>query len=251
MEYTIKQLADLAGVSTRTLRYYDQIDLLKPKYNSKNNYRIYDENQVNQLQQILFYKALEFPLAKIQQLMCDDDYSELSALKEQQKLLLMKQQDISSLLTTIDRTIKDKQGELIMTDNEKFEAFKNAKLKQNEEEFGTEIREKYGEDTIEKSNRKFMNLSENDIQKMQEIEDDMFDNLNKINADNLDSVAAKTVYEDHKKWLSYSWPNYTPEAHRGLVDMYLADNRFAKYYDDKAGREVVQLLHDVVYHYTK
>lgn len=251
MEYTIKQLADIAGVSTRTLRYYDQIDLLKPNYNSRNNYRIYTENQVNQLQRILFYKALEFPLAKIQLLMQDDSYSELSALKEQQELLQLKKQDIDSLLTTIDKTIRDKQGELAMSDTEKFAAFKNAKLKQNEDEFGTEIREKYGEETIEKSNKKFMNLSEEDVNKMQEIENDMFNNLALVKADDLDSVAAKTVYEDHKKWLSYSWPNYKTDAHRGLVDMYLADDRFAKYYNDRAGKQVVQLLHDVVYHYTK
>lgn len=251
MEYTIKQLADIAGISRRTLRYYDQIDLLKPKYNSRNNYRIYTENQVNQLQRILFYKALEFPLSKIQLLMKDDSYSELSALKEQQKLLLLKKQDIDSLLTTIDRTIKDRQGDLTMTDTEKFAAFKNAKLQENEDKFGSEIRQKYGDETIEKSNKKFMNLSQNDIKDMENLEKDMFANLELVNSDNLDSPEAKKVYEDHKNWLSYSWPNYNSEAHRGLVDMYLADDRFAKYYNDRAGKQVVQLLHDVVYHYTK
>ncbi|WP_125588465.1 MerR family transcriptional regulator [Companilactobacillus jidongensis] len=251
MEYTIKQLADIAGVSTRTLRYYDQIDLLKPNYNSRNNYRIYTEKQVNQLQRILFYKALEFPLVKIQNLMQDDSYSELSALQEQQELLRLKRQDIDSLLTTIDKTIKDKRGELTMTDTEKFAAFKNAQLNENEEKFGNEIREKYGEDEIENSNQKFMNLSEEDVKKMKTIEDDMFKNLALVKADDLDSEVARRVYEDHKDWLSYSWPNYSVEAHRGLVDMYLVDERFAKYYNDRAGKQVVQLLHDVVYHYTK
>ncbi|WP_125566747.1 MerR family transcriptional regulator [Companilactobacillus insicii] len=251
MEYTIKQLADIAGVSRRTLRYYDQIDLLKPKYNSRNNYRIYTENQVNQLQRILFYKALEFPLSKIQLLMKDDSYSELSALKEQQKLLLLKKQDIDSLLTTIDKTIKDRQGDLTMTDTEKFAAFKNAKLQENEDNFGSEIRQKYGDETIEKSNKKFMNLSQNDMKDMENLEKDMFANLELVNSDNLDSPEARKVYEDHKNWLSYSWPHYNSEAHRGLVDMYLADDRFSKYYNDRAGKQVVQLLHDVVYHYTK
>lgn len=251
MEYTIKQLADIAGISTRTLRYYDQIDLLKPNYNSKNNYRIYTENQLDQLQRILFYKALEFPLKKIQALMHDDSYSEISALKEQQQLLLLKKQDLDALLTTIDHTIKNKQGELKMTDKEKFEAFKNAKLKENEDKFGAEIREKYGEKEIAQSNRKFMNLSERDLQRMQAIEADLFDNLKKVNRDDLDSTFAQKVYQDHRDWLNYSWPSYSPQAHRGLVDMYLADERFAEYYNDRAGEPIIQLLRDVVYHYTE
>ncbi|WP_334329449.1 MerR family transcriptional regulator [Companilactobacillus sp. HBUAS59699] len=251
MEYTIKQLADIAGISTRTLRYYDQINLLKPKYNSRNNYRIYTEKEVNQLQRILFYKALEFPLAKIQMLMKDDRYSELSALKEQRQLLRLKKQDIESLLTTIDKTIQDKQGEITMSDTEKFAAFKKTKLQENEDNFGSEIREKYGEETVTKSNQKFLDLSEADVQKMQSLEVDMLANLKLVDANDLDSQAAEKAYRDHKEWLSYSWSKYDPEAHRGLVDMYLADPRFAKYYNDKAKRPIVQLLHDVVYHYTK
>lgn len=251
MEYTIKQFADLAGISTRTLRYYDQIDLLKPKYNSNNNYRIYGEKQVDRLQQILFYKALEFSLSDIQRLMNDDDYSELNALKEQQKLLLSKQNDLNSLLNTIDTTIKAKQEGIKMTDNKKFEAFKNTKLEENESEFGQEIRDKYGDDTVNQSNQKFANLTQNDMKKMQEIEEDMFSNLRKVDESDLDSPEARLVYEDHKKWLSYSWPDYKASAHRGLVDMYLADERFSKYYNDRANRPVVQLLRDVVYHYTK
>lgn len=251
MEYTIKQLADIAGISTRTLRYYDQINLLKPNYNSRNNYRIYTEKQVDQLQRILFYKALEFPLAKIQSLMKDDRYSELSALKEQRELLQLKKHDIDSLLTTIDKTIADKQGEIIMTDTEKFAAFKNAQITKNEAEFGSEVREKYGVEAVEKSNQKYLNLSEEDVKKMESLEVDLIDNLKAVKQVGLDSPAAKRAYQDHKEWLGYSWSDYSPKAHRGLVDMYLADPRFAKYYDDKAGEPVVQLLHDVVYHYTK
>ncbi|APX71543.1 MerR family transcriptional regulator [Companilactobacillus allii] len=251
MEYTIKQLADLAGVSTRTLRYYDQIDLLKPKYNSKNNYRIYGEKQIDRLQQILFYRALEFSLSKIKQLMNDDDYSELTALKEQQELLVLKQRNLDELLNTVNATIKAKQEKITMTDNDKFEAFKNIKIKENESEFGKEIRDKYGDDVVDESNHKFAGLRQVDIKKMKKIEEDMFVNLLKVDESDLDSVYAKLVYEDHKKWLSYSLPNYSASTHRGLVDMYITDKRFSDYYNNKANKPVVQLLRDVVYHYTK
>ena len=110
MKYTIKKLAELAGVSTRTLRYYDQIGLLKPSEVNENNYRIYDEKNVNKLQQILFYRALDFPLNRIQKLINDPNFSRLQALKEQQLLLKSKRDELESLLTNIDATIKDFQG---------------------------------------------------------------------------------------------------------------------------------------------
>ncbi len=65
MDYTIKKLAEIAGISTRTLRYYDEIGLLKPYKINDSNYRIYNEKNVNKLQQIMFYRSLDFPLEKI------------------------------------------------------------------------------------------------------------------------------------------------------------------------------------------
>jgi len=251
MKYTIKKLAELAGISTRTLRYYDQINLLNPSEVNENNYRIYDEKNVNKLQQIMFYRSLDFPLSKIKQLLDDPSFSRLQALTDQQKLLLAKQAEINTLLTSIDKTIKDYYGEIKMTDTEKFEAFKKERLSENETKYGSEIREKYGEKTIEKSNKQFANMSEQDFDKMQTTEKNLIKNLVELKQHpDLDSELAKAVYQEHKQWLEFAWPNYSPETHRGLVDMYLADERFAKYYDDKAKTPVVQLLRDVVYHYT-
>ncbi|MQS77242.1 MerR family transcriptional regulator, partial [Lactobacillus halodurans] len=94
MKYTIKKLAELAGVSTCTLRYYDQIGLLKPEEVNKSNYRIYDEKNVNKLQQIMFYRALGFSLKKNKQLMKDPNFSGIEALNEQRRLLLARQAQI-------------------------------------------------------------------------------------------------------------------------------------------------------------
>ena len=250
MEYTIKKLAQLADISTRTLRYYDQIGLLKPNKINKSNYRIYDEKNVNKLQQIMFYRSLDFSLAKIKQIMDDPNFSRLKALKEQQKLLLEKQIEINRLLTNIDLTIKTYDGEIKMTDTEKFKAFKK-QLAENETKFGAEIRSEYGDSAVKKSNEKFANLTENDYQEMQKLEHNLINDLVQLKRQpDLDSNLAEQVYQEHKQWLEYSWPNYTKVAHRGLVEMYLADERFSKYYDDKAKTPITQLLHDVVYRYT-
>ena len=251
MKYTIKKLAELAGVSTRTLRYYDQIGLLIPNEINKSNYRIYDEKNVNKLQQIMFYRSLDFSLQKIKQLMDDPNFSCLKALQEQQALLQAKQVEINNLLANISQTITDFQGEQKMTDTEKFAAFKQAQLEENETKFGKEIRQKYGSETIEKSNQKYGKLSEKDFAEMTSLEQKLISDLVDLKKNpELDSALAKEVYQTHKDWLSFTWPNYTKEAHRGLVDMYLVDERFAKYYNDQAKTDVVQLLHDVVHHYT-
>ena len=80
MEYTIKKLAGLSGVSTRTLRYYDEIGLLKPARVASNGYRIYGQAQVDLLQQILFYRALEVPLEEIRRMLSDSSFDRRRAL---------------------------------------------------------------------------------------------------------------------------------------------------------------------------
>lgn len=252
MKYTIKKLAELAQISTRTLRYYDNIGLLKPNEINKSNYRIYDEKNVNQLQQIMFYRSMDFPLQKIKQIMSDPEFSRLEALQEQQKLLQAKQAEINALLTNIEMTIKDYQGVITMKDNQKFTAFKQQKITENEQRYGSEIRQKYGSQTVESANQKFGNLTTEEYQTMQKIEQELIQNLVKLAADpDLDSELAQKIYQKHRQWLSYTWNDYSKKAHRGLVDMYVADERFSRYYDEKAQTKVAGLLRDVVYRYTK
>ncbi|WP_201307247.1 MerR family transcriptional regulator [Companilactobacillus farciminis] len=252
MKYTIKKLAEMTGITTRTLRYYDDINLLKPSEINENNYRIYDEKNINKLQQILFYRSLNFPLQEIKKIMDDPNFSRIDALKQQQRLLLKEQEKINTLLTNIDLTIKDYQGEIEMTDTEKFKAFKKTKISENEAKYGMEIRQKYGSKTIEQSNQKFSKLSEIEFQQMQSVEKTLIDDLVALKQHpDLDSQLAQKIYQEHKQWLEYTWPSYTKKAHRGLVDMYINDARFGDYYDKKANMPVVQLLHDVIYEYTK
>ncbi|MCT1902583.1 MerR family transcriptional regulator [Oceanobacillus sojae] len=252
MKYSIKQVADMSGISTRTLRYYDQIDLLKPAELSDSGYRIYGEEELSRLQQILLYRSLGMKLEQIQSVLDDPGFHTLTALEEHHRKLEAEKEKLNQLLATVRKTIQYTKGEITMTAEEKFEGFKKERLEENERLYGEEIREKYGKDTVEKSNKKFMDLSEADFQEMQRIEDALFSKLEHLaKTKDLDTPEAKEVYELHKKWLMYSWPNYSAEAHKGLVQMYLADERFAKYYNDRAGREVVSLLHDAVVKYAE
>src|SRR3990167_4504148 len=121
MAYTVKQLAKLSGVSTRTLRFYDEIGLLKPAYYGENKYRFYEEEQLLLLQQILFYRELDFSLQDIQAVLSNDAFDKISSLHTHKSLLEAKSQRMNNMLKTIDKTILHLRGELAMQVEEFFD----------------------------------------------------------------------------------------------------------------------------------
>lgn len=120
-----------------------------------------------------------------------------------------------------------------MSIKEEFEGFKKELVEKNEEKYGKEIREKYGDETVDASNAKMMNLTVEDYRRMQEVGAE-------INTILEEAVRAGEYPEDaigekvallHKEWLGFTWNFYSPQAHHGLVQMYTADERFKAYYD--------------------
>ena len=123
MAYTVKKLSELSGVTIRTLHFYEEIGLLKPAYHGSNGYRYYEEKELLQLQQILFFKELGFSLKQIQQVLGRDDFDQLSALYTHRKSLNREWEKIGLLLKTIDKTIKHMKGKKKMKDKEIFDGF--------------------------------------------------------------------------------------------------------------------------------
>ena len=105
MAYTINQLAKLSGVSTRTLRFYDEIGLLAPAFYGENHYRYYKEEQLLMLQQILFFRELGFPLNDIQRILSSDDFDKIESLKAHKSMLQSSLDRTATLIKTIDKTI--------------------------------------------------------------------------------------------------------------------------------------------------
>lgn len=120
--YLIKETAQLSGVSVRTLHHYDRIGLLSPQ-KADNGYRYYTDEDLGQLQQILFYKYLGFSLQQIKQLLQDEEIDHLDHLEEQLRRLEQEQERLSTLVTTIKKTIQEQKGLLTMTAKEKFAGF--------------------------------------------------------------------------------------------------------------------------------
>jgi DNA-binding transcriptional MerR regulator len=243
MEYTIGALAELAGVSRRTLRYYDQIGLLSPASVNSSGYRIYGEREVDLLQQILFFRAIDMPLDQIRTIVTDPDFDPVSVLESHRERLIEARVRMDDLISSIDRSLSHHKGEITMTDDQKFEALKRQKLEENEQRFGDEIRKQYGEVSVRKSNRQFMNLSSTDMAQMEETEKQMIELLIRAceTGDRSKSLTSE-IYRLHRSWLSYTWESYNADAHKNLARMYADDPRFASYYNDKAGVEITPIL---------
>src|SRR5476651_2657365 len=114
MAYTVKKLAKISGISIRTIRFYDEIGLLKPAYYGDNHYRYYEEEQILMLQQILFYRELNFSLNDIQRIISSDDFNKIDALMSHKKILTESLDRTSKLIKTIDQTIAHLRGKITM-----------------------------------------------------------------------------------------------------------------------------------------
>src|SRR5579871_1309631 len=120
MAYTVKKLAQISKISIRTLRFYDEIGLLKPAYYGGNHYRYYEEEQLLMLQQILFYRELGFPLNDILKIISSDDFNKIDALLSHRQALVESLDRTKNLIKTIDQTILHLRGKITMRDEELF-----------------------------------------------------------------------------------------------------------------------------------
>ncbi|MGM0898424.1 MAG: MerR family transcriptional regulator [Bacillota bacterium] len=248
--YTVQKLATLAGVSARTLRYYDSIGLLTPQKN-ESGYRLYGSAEIDRLQLILFYRELGFGLQDIAKLLDDPEFDETRALVEQRNQLLDKRRRLDLLITNVEKTISAKQGESSMNDHEKFEGFKQQMVEDNEALYGKEIREKYGDSEVERSNAKMLGMDKEQYEAFKELEQEILTKLGKaLDGGEPEGEEGQEVADLHRQWIEFTWPYYDPKAHAGLAEMYIADERFAAYYE-KAGSGAAEYLRNAIVSYTE
>lgn len=233
MEYTIKALAELAGVTPRTLRWYDRQGLLKPLRTTEAGYRIYGPREVDRLQDILFYRELGLELAAIRRILDDPAFDRQAALHSHLRKLEARRARLDGLILTVRRTIDEARGGTQMSDKEKFEAFKRRAVEANEARYGREIREKYGDETVDRANANVLALTEEEYGQWKALEEEIRTALARAvqAGETAAGAEGQRIAALHRRWLSYSWEAYTPQAHRGLGRLYTADPRFTAYYD--------------------
>lgn len=247
--YTVHELAQLSGVSVRTLHHYDQCGLLVPARRD-NGYRAYDGGDVRRLQLIMLYRACGMGLARIAELLDDPHISELDALELQLSTLQERRDHLDATISTVCRTIEALREETIMTDRERFEGLKREAIERNERTYGAEARKRWGDEAVDRANEALAALDEEAWNSMQALEEQIKLLLADAMADgDVTGAKARTLVAAHARWLQLHWgPGaYTPEAHRGLADGYLADERFQAYYDGACGAGATQFLHDAIH----
>ncbi|RCX12709.1 DNA-binding transcriptional MerR regulator [Anaerobacterium chartisolvens] len=249
MEYTVQKLGKIAGISTRTLRYYDEIDILKPARINSSGYRIYGKAEVDRLQQILFYRELGVSLEERKSIFAASSFDVLKALRGHRDRLLEKREQLDLLIENVNKTIAEREGGIKMSDTEKFEGFKKKLVDDNEKQYGKENREKYGNEAVKGSNDKLLNMTQEEFDRASALEKEVLDTLQEaFKTGKPEGELAQKAADLHRQWLSLYWDSYTKEAHAGVVQMYTSDERFKAYYDREPG--MTEFLKDAVLVYT-
>ena len=243
--YTVKQLSKLAGVSVRTLHYYDEIGLLKPSSLDDNGYRHYEEEAVLKLQQILFYREMDLSLDEIKGVVGHPDFDVLTALRSHKKALQGRVERLRHLIQTVDNTIDHLKGNESMNAKGLFEGFSE----EEQEKYALEAEQMYDPETVRASNRKWKEYlpakKERILAEGKAIYIDLKAAMPK-GAASADAQALAARWHEH---MQYFWsPN--DEQLLGLADGYNEDVRFRANFD-KMHPQLAEFMREAVKVYVK
>ena len=199
-----------------------------------NGYRRYGPAEVDRLQQVLLYREAEMPLADIKRLLDDPAFDAREALAGHLRELHARKERLDGLIASVEKTLASMEGDDPMKDEEKFEAFKQGLVDENEKKYGKEVRERWGDDAADASNAKVMGMSQEQFERTQALEQEIKDALVAAMATGDPAgEEAQRAANLHRRWLSAFWKDgtYSKAAHQGIAEMYVADDRFKAYYE--------------------
>ncbi|MBR6835439.1 MAG: MerR family transcriptional regulator [Oscillospiraceae bacterium] len=241
MKYQIKEFAKLTDVSVRTLHYYDATGLLKPAFvDEQNGYRFYDENSLARMQEILFYRELDFPLKDILKILSSPDYDRKKALEAQKELMILKKNRIEKLISALDDAVKGVKINMKVFDNSEFE--------EKREEYAREAKEKWGNtEAYSEFEKKTRSFSTDDIRSLAAGIDEVMDEFAECmkNGSAPDSAEAKGLVRKLQNYITETSYTCTDEILAGLGQMYTADERFRKNID-RHGEGTAQFISDAI-----
>ena len=248
MEYSIRDLAALSGVTTRTLRWYDRIGLLKPSRIAESGYRYYGPAEVDRLQEILYFRAIGVGLDAIKVCLEDPAYDRQTMLRTHLRTLEAERERVEKLIRSVQETLKAEERNEPMRDEKKFEAFKRKAVEEHEAKYGKEVREQYGNEEADRANQAVMDMTREQYQSQTELEEAIRRRLETaVGAGVLpDGEEGREIVRLHKRWLIGTGMPYEVNRHKGIAELYVADERFTAYYD-RAVSGCAQFLRDAVH----
>jgi hypothetical protein len=164
--------------------------------------------------------------------MLSETFNETIALYDHLEKLLNERKRLDLLIQNVEKTIASKEGKLAMKDQDKFMGLKQKWIEDNEKEYGEELRENYGEERVNQANLKFKTMTEKEYAEVTQLEEQIKETLaHAMTAGDPTNELAQKTADLHRQWIRYYWDDYSKEAHTGLANMYVADERFKSYYD--------------------
>jgi DNA-binding transcriptional MerR regulator len=219
--YTVNQLARSAGVTTRTLRFYDEIGLLSPAKVGENGYRYYDEDAALRLQQILLYRRMELPLEEIKRIMGRHEFDILNALEEHRLALQRKIGQLETIKRTVDETIQHMKGDTKMTVDELFSGFSE----EQQAEYEKEAMQTYDPEIVKASNAKWRAMSKQEQQRVLEESKQVYVDMIAVMPKGPASAEAQACVERWRRNMDHFWTP-KPDQLAYFGDLYNNDPRF-------------------------
>lgn len=246
--YTVGSLAKLAGVTVRALHHYEDEGLLHPE-RTASGYRRYGAADVERLQQILLLRSCGLSLGDIRGALDNGDFDFHGVLVNHLATLRARQKELETLVGTVEKTIASLEGRCTMTDEERFEGMKARAIAENEERYGAEVRQVYGDAAMDAANERMAGMSQEEWSDAKALEAAILEQLTAAKATgDPTGEAARELCSMHARWLQMHWGEgaYSPAAHAALAEGYVADPRFTAYYDEAAGEGATAFLRDAL-----
>ncbi len=232
MSYKVKEVADMVGISVRTLHHYDQIGILKPETTTHTGYRLYTDTDLERLQQILFFKELDFSLKKIKEILDHPHFDRRQTLLIHKELLMKKKNRLEKIIQSVDRTIDAMEGGIKMDQKEMFDDFDLTEIEKHKEKYAQEAKQKYSHtDAYKESQKRTSKYTKDDWQSISDKGDKIFKRFaNLMDKTPEDNEVQSAIHEWRAYITEYFYP-CTLEIFRGLGDTYVHDKRFTKNID--------------------
>ncbi|WP_461207304.1 MerR family transcriptional regulator [Clostridium sp. DL1XJH146] len=246
--YKVKEVADVVGISVRTLHHYDKIGLLKPESINEAGYRLYSENDLIKLQQVLFFKELDFKLEDIKIILNDPKFDREGALKTHKEILIKKKQRLEEIIKSVDTTLSSIKGGIDMSKKETFEPFDMREINDYKEKYAEEVKAKYDKKVVDECNKKTAKYSKNKWQEITEEGNEIYRKIAAIMEKGPKDEEVQKLVAQYRKYISDNFYTFTVEIFRGLGDLYVCDDRFTKNID-KTKPGLAEFLKEAMHFY--
>ncbi|MFC0522146.1 MerR family transcriptional regulator [Pontibacillus salicampi] len=224
--FKVKDVANLVGVSVRTLHHYDEIGLLTPDSITPAGYRVYTRSNLERLQQIMFFKEMGLTLGDIKNLLDSPEFDRLEALQMHEEMLLKKQSRLEQMLQTVRTSIQALERGEEMEENHMFNGFDKVEIEKHQKKYEEEVRQKYPKAIVDESNRRTASYDEEDWENIQQEINNIYVSIAKRMDYGPDDAEVQKHVARWRNVITTYFYDCTLEIFRGLADLYVTDERF-------------------------